>query len=85
MWYHGDKSVLWQVADTTSVEGEPRDKVCEVVDAPASFKSDACNHFVLPVLRNVERSDSQTKKQNADTAGQYHQNTKFKVQLFKKH
>lgn len=34
-----------KLAGAASGEGEPRDGVCEIADAPASFKSDPWKHF----------------------------------------
>lgn len=36
----------WQTSQV--VVGEPRDKVCKIADAQASFKSDVCKHSSLP-------------------------------------
>lgn len=59
------------MADKASGEGELSDRVCEIADASASFKSDRWKHFGFLVSRNEKEkvTDRQRKKQYADSAG----------------
>lgn len=45
-------------------QGEPSDKVCEIVDAPASFKCGVWNHFGLPISRNENMRKCDEQKRN---------------------
>lgn len=47
-----DLVVQWKVVDAASGEGEPSDKVHEIVYAPVSFKTDMFKHFGFHMARN---------------------------------
>lgn len=52
-----------QVADTTCGEEDLSAKVCEIEDAPASFKSSVWKYFVFPHVKEwgSRKGDGQTK------------------------
>lgn len=66
--------IWWSTADTAdkaSGEGELSDRLCEIADASASFKSDRWKHFGFLVSKNEKEkvTDGQRIKQYTDTVG----------------
>lgn len=53
-------SAIIQSEGVGNGEEEPRDKVCETADAPASFEADMWNYFGFLVRRGRRKGDGQT-------------------------